>query len=203
MMRKRLAPVALLTALVLVGTACSDPKGAALEHVKRGDQYMAENKPAEAILQFRNAVDKDPQLGEARKKLGLAQLRRGNGKAALNQLVRAADLMPEDSEVQIAAGSLLLMAQQFEDAGARADKVLAQDPQNVNAHLLKANASAGLRDLDAAVQQIEEAVALDPQRPASYASLAAMEAARGRHEPATGSTLGAPVAGAVPALRHR
>ena len=33
--------------------------------------------------------------------------RAGNGKAALNHLVRAADLLPEDDEVQLAAGSML------------------------------------------------------------------------------------------------
>ncbi len=124
--------------------------------------------------------------GEARKKLGLAQLKAGNAKAALNQLVRAADLLPEDAEAQIAAGNILLRARQFEDAGARADRALAKDPKNVNAHILKANAAAGLKDLDGAITELEEAISLDPTNTASYANLGAIEASRGRHKEAEG-----------------
>ena len=97
-MRKTLASLALMAGVLLFVVACSDPQKAALQHVQRGDQYLKDGKDAEALLQYRNAVDKDPMLGEARKKLGTAYARAGNAKAAMGQLIRAADLLPEDAE---------------------------------------------------------------------------------------------------------
>jgi tetratricopeptide (TPR) repeat protein len=187
-MRKRFAQGALLAALVLT-TACSDPKDAAREHVARGDRYLEQEKPAEAILQYRSAVSKDPESGEARQKLGVAQAKAGNTKAALAQLVRAADLMPSNVEAQVQAASILFRTGQFEDAEARADRALAIDPKNIAAHILKAQALAGLKDLDGAVSQLEEALALDPGSDASYTNLGAVEAMRGRHQQAEAALL--------------
>src|SRR5690606_27000490 len=76
-----------------------------------------------------------------------------------------------------------------EDAEARADKAIALDPKNVEAHIIKAQSLAGLKDLDGAVSQLEEAVALDPGRDVSYTNLGAVEAMRGRHQQAEAALL--------------
>lgn len=187
-MTKTLAPMGLFAGLMLLA-ACSTPQEAAREHVRRGDRYLAEKKVAEAVLQYRNAVERDPDSGEARKKLADLYARSGNLKAALSQYVRAADLLPDDAEAQLSAGTLLLATRQFEDAGQRAEKILARDPGNVNAHVLKANALAGLRDLNAAITELEEAISLDRERTTTYANLGAFEAARGRHHEAEAAYL--------------
>ena len=50
--------------------------------------------------------------------------------------------------------------------------------------ILLANALAGLKDLKAAVEEIEEALRLDPQRGSSYTNLGTFELARGRRDAA-------------------
>ena len=81
-----------------------------------------------AALEYRNAVEKDPMLAAARLKLAEAYVRQGNGAGALAESVRAADLLPQDADAQVKAGSLLLFAGRVDDAKARADRALATQP---------------------------------------------------------------------------
>ncbi len=64
------------------------------------------------------------------------------------------------------------------------EKVLAADPKNVDAQILLANSLAGLKDLDGAVTELEEAIQLSPDRSATYANLGTIELGRGRRESA-------------------
>ena len=171
--------------LTFVAGACSrDPQAAMERHVAAGDRYQEEGKLAEAIIEYRNAVQQQPNAGPARRKLADAYLKANDPAKALPELVRAADLLPDDADLQIKAGSLLLLAGRFDDARGRADKVLARDPKHVPAHVLLANALAGLKDIDAAVAQVEEAITLSPERGATYSQLGVLELSRGKAEAA-------------------
>ena len=46
--------------------------------------------------------------------------------------------------------------------------MLKRDPKNVQALILLGNALAGLKNFEAAVSEIEEAIQLEPHRSASY-----------------------------------
>jgi tetratricopeptide (TPR) repeat protein len=153
-------------------------------HVASGDKYLADGKVAEAIIEYRNAVQRQPNAGTARQKLAETYLKANEPAKALPELVRAADLLPDDLPLQVKTGNLLLLAGRFDDARARAEKVLERDPKNLNAHLLLANSLAGLKDVDAAVEQIEEAIALEPGRGATYSQLGVMELTRKNAEAA-------------------
>ena len=83
--------------------------------------------------------------------------------ARARENVRAADLLPKDIQAQVKAGQFLLYSQQFEDAKTRAHHALALDRKNVEAQILLANSLAGLKDLDGAIEEIEEAIRLDPR----------------------------------------
>src|SRR5262249_51697700 len=52
-------------------------------------------------------------------------------------------------------------------------------PRSTNAQILKANALAGLKDLDAAVAEIESAIQADPSAGIAYSSLGALQFAKG------------------------
>ncbi|HET9215869.1 MAG TPA: tetratricopeptide repeat protein, partial [Terriglobia bacterium] len=166
--------------LVAMAAACSeDPKVARQRYLAEGNRYMADKKYTEAVLSYRNAIRADATFGEARLKLAEAYLGAGDGRNALAESVRAADLLPDDSEAQLKAGLLLLLADQFQDARTRATTVLAKDTKNPRALILLGNALAGLKDLDAAVEQVEQAIDENPQLTLSYANLGVLQAARG------------------------
>jgi tetratricopeptide (TPR) repeat protein len=179
--RARVLSIVLLPILV---AACSrDPHAAMLKYAKSGDTYVAAGKYGEAIIEYRNALDKDPRAGDVRVKLADAYISHGEPGKAVDEYVRAADVLP-DSAVQLKAGKLLLLARRFDDAKVRAEKALAAEPKSVDAQILLANALAGLKDLDGAVAELEAAIQLQPDRSATYANLGEMEFGRGRRDAA-------------------
>jgi tetratricopeptide (TPR) repeat protein len=111
-------------------------------------------------------------------------VRAGDGSSAVQEYVRAADLKPEDATIGLKAGGLFLLSGRFDDAKLWAEKVLARKPRDLQAQILLASSLAGLKDLDAAVREIEEAIRLDPERGATYTNLGAFELRRGQTEAA-------------------
>jgi tetratricopeptide (TPR) repeat protein len=181
-MRFGLIPV-LLGAVLLVG--CSgNPEVRKQRFLESGDQYFKGGKFREAAIEYRNAVQIDERFGAARLGLARSQERLGDLPRALAEYIRAADLLPDDREVQLKAGTYLLTARRFDEAKARAEAVLQADARNVEAQVLLGNALAGLRNLDQAITEIEEAIRIDPLRGATYTSLGMLEMNRGRAEAA-------------------
>src|SRR4051812_13974198 len=177
---------ATLVAVLSVGAgACSkNPERAKREFVESGDAWVARKQYRQAIVQYRNAVQQDPRFGEARLKLADAYMRAGEPQMAYPEYVRAADLLRDDAGVQLKAATLLLAAQQFEDARVRVARVLKKDPKNVSALILLGSALAGLRDFDAALKELEQAVQIDARSAPAYTALGAVQVARGRQKDA-------------------
>ncbi|HET7154374.1 MAG TPA: tetratricopeptide repeat protein [Hyphomicrobiaceae bacterium] len=73
-----------------------------------------------------------------------------------------------------------LLGRQFDDARSTAEKVLQQDPSNVRALVLRANAIAGLKNPNDAVKDLEEAIKLDPTGSELYTNLGGIELQRNR-----------------------
>src|SRR5689334_5935037 len=155
-----------LGAALLAGVAgCHrDPEAAKRKFFESGEAYYAQKNYKSAIIEYRNAIQKDPRFGEARYKLALSYVQTGDAGNALAESVRAADLLPDRADVQMHAAGMLILARRFEDARARAEHVLQKDPKNVDAQVTLGNALAGLKDLPGAVKEIEEALRLDPDR---------------------------------------
>jgi tetratricopeptide (TPR) repeat protein len=181
-MRRLAIPVALLIVAAWSAAGCSDPTKKKQAFLESGNRYAASERFEEAALEYQNAIQVDPLYGEARVKLAETYVRLGKPANALEEYVRAADLLPGDIGVQLTAGGHLLLAGRADDARARASAVLSREPKNIDAHILLGNALAGLKNFEAAVAQIEEAIKLEPGRSASYTSLGAVELARGSQD---------------------
>src|SRR5262245_19687539 len=99
--------IVVLVVLSALATACSqDPEVRKREFVASGDRYIAQSKHNEAIIQYRNAIALDSRFGEARFKLAEALAAAGDASGAGKEYIRAADLLPNDSRAQIAAGRM-------------------------------------------------------------------------------------------------
>lgn len=173
----------LVAIAALVGNlaACSsDPAKEKQQHLTRGDAFAAQNQYPEAIIEYRVAIQIDPAFGRARFQLGEAYSKAKNPEAAFPEYVRAADLLPDEPKVQLMAGQYLLLATRYEDARARARKVIEREPRNSAAHVLLGNALAGMKDYEAAAESLQKAIEFDPNRGLTYATLAAIQSVRGR-----------------------
>ena len=178
-------PFVVVLAIAVCGTACSRRNAA--EHARRGHTYFETQHYAEAVLEFRIALQQNPALGDVRLTLGDAYLQLHDLRNALREYMRAADLLPNQVDAQLKAGQLLLLAAQFEDAKARADRAIALEPKNVAAQVLRGNALAGLKDFDAAMSEYQDAIALDPAQPTAYDNLALLQLAQGKRDQAEAS----------------
>src|SRR5688572_9543817 len=167
--------VATLVTMVMAAACSQDPDVRKLAYLANGDGYFSEKKYAEAIVEYRNAVEADNGFGEARYKLAKAYAAAGDHQRAAREHIRAADLLPGDARAQLDAVTYLLARGEYDDAVSRVQRVLDRDPRNVEAHVLRGSALVGLQDMDGAVRQVEEAITLDPQRSATHTNLRSEE----------------------------
>ena len=86
--------------LVVASSACGKD---AREHLAAGDKLSAAGDPRGAVVHYKNAVDANPQSGEALHKLAQAYASLNDSRQALGAFVRAADLLPRDAAVQLDA----------------------------------------------------------------------------------------------------
>ena len=165
-----------LTGCLLFMAACS---GAASAE-KRGDSYVAAKDFGKAAIEYRNAAEKDPKSAAIRQKLARTYAALGVLDGARREFVRAADLLPNDDNAQLDAATALFRSGEFLDARTRAESALRRNPHNVKALLLQGIATAGLRDFDTALKDLQQALALDPSLPQAYADLGALQLAKGK-----------------------
>jgi tetratricopeptide (TPR) repeat protein len=177
------ALVAAIAALAMSGCH-KDPEVAKRDYVRSGDAFIAQHKPKEAIVQYLNAERIDPRFVEARSKLAQAYFEVGDLPHAYNEIIRAADLQPNDVGAQLKAGEILLAAGRWDDAKTRADKARADDPKSVDALILEANALGGLHRFDDAVATIRSSIQIDPRRSSTYGWLGMLQMIGGNHEKA-------------------
>ena len=107
----------LLVAAIAISTACTGAKG----YLQRGQKAFDAGKYDEASIDFRNAIRKDPKLGEGYYKLALTNVRLNRRQEAFQALTTAAALMPKDHQVQLAFAELCLQLYQSDQ---RRPKVL-------------------------------------------------------------------------------
>lgn len=180
--------ILLTSFLTFALAACGkDPEVAKREFLKSGDDYAAQGKFSEAVIEYRNAIQQDPRSGEARFKLGDALRSKGDLTGAYREYIRAADLLPRDVKAQVMAGQMYRLANQFEDARARADRALDIDPKNVDALLIRGTALAGLKEVDAGVAEVKKAIAADPTRAITFAALGGIQMLQGARSDAEAS----------------
>src|SRR5439155_10920236 len=180
-MRERLITATLLLAVSAASSGCSR---SAQHYYDSGNKYAAKKEYRAAIVQYRSAIAKNARYGEARARLADTYMTVGDPVNALREYVRAADLLTKDAALQVKTAELLLMAGRYEDAKGRAEKALEADPKNVGAQVARANALAGMKDLDGAIAEIDEAIKLDATRAPTYSNLGYLQLVKGNREEA-------------------
>lgn len=166
--------IAVLAAMLLAGCARS-PNVRKQMYVDSGNRYFQKQQYRDASIQYQNAIQIDPGNADAHYRLARTFLNLGYWSDAYRELTRTTELAPENLKAQIDLGTLQLAARQFQEAQNHADSVLQRDPNNVDAHILRANALAQLQDMDASLKEMQTAIGLNPQLSRSYLDLGVLQ----------------------------
>jgi tetratricopeptide (TPR) repeat protein len=174
----------LSTWLLLLGlgltSACASNEVAKQKYLVSGNRFFDQKDYRSAVIEYRNALVKDPQFAAARTKLAETYERLGDVPNAYREYVRSADLALDNDVLQVKAGEYLLLARRFEDAKTKALLVATRSPANVDAQILLGNALAGLNDLTGALEKMEEAASAHPPRSQPYTNVGYLQLARGK-----------------------
>lgn len=135
---KRILSVLAIASLVLVMAACGSSQDRRDGFYEKAQKLVAEGKLSDAEIELKNAIKIDPKFAKAYALLAKAYLQEHNWAGAFANYQRAAELNPDDIESHVGLCKLFLLSRDLKKAEERADLVLAKDPANVDAGVIKA-----------------------------------------------------------------
>jgi tetratricopeptide (TPR) repeat protein len=159
-----------LVAVLLVGGGCSRPE----DLLERGKKASARGDQAEAILDFRKAIQKSPQYVEAFRQLANSQTKLGDLTGASASLERALQLKPGDdalrAEVAGMAMALYLADPRhpkvyYDEVTKLSQELLAKDPKSFDGLRFEAALLYTDNQLAAAIEAFRKANAVRPMSP--------------------------------------
>jgi tetratricopeptide (TPR) repeat protein len=160
-----------VVATLLTAAGCS--RNAEYYH-QRGVKMAEAGKDAEAVLDFRKAIQKDPRSGQAYLDIGLAYQRQGNVAEAYRTLHQAVRLMPHSKDVKIKLAEFCLEVFAadpthpkllHDELSRMADQLLAEDDRSVDGLRLKGNAALVDKRFDEAIELLRKADRIKPMQP--------------------------------------
>jgi len=165
--------------ICLIGmTSCSsDPK----KYIDRGNKFFDARKFDDAALQYKRALQKNPNSSEANYRLGLVELRQGRTAEAYRELQRAVELMPENLPAVFRLGQLALRSytadpnhppQLFQQAKTSTETLLGKQPLGYEGNLLQGALDLSGRQPAEAVAHLRTALKAKPDDPDAMLGLA-------------------------------
>src|SRR5262249_4093149 len=81
-------------------------------YLDRGNRFFSENRYSDAILNYRNGLQRDPDSAELHFRLGLEEAKVENWPESYQQLVRAIELAPKRNEYRVELADFALRSYQ-------------------------------------------------------------------------------------------
>lgn len=163
---------------VLAGSfGCSGENASQL--FQQGVDAMEVDKPDEAVIWFKKALQKDPEMALAHYKLGQIYHSKGDAKNAYAQLNQAVQQDPKMAEARKEMIFLLVENRALELVVKNCEKYLEINGDDEEIYLILGNALAYTKKLDEAVKTLETATKKYPESLAAKTNLAKMLVANG------------------------
>ena len=133
-----LRPLLLLLLACLVGS-CSSPDKDKEKYYQNALKLIKEDKVEAAILELRSAIQLDAKYGEARYQLGLLYMQTMEPQKAFAEMVRAADLSPDNFDASLKVAGMHVLSGNKGEARKRINHILQKDPNHREALSFLAN----------------------------------------------------------------
>lgn len=186
-MRRSIAIPLLLSCCLITAsfTGCSrDPNVRKQKYFDSGEKYSADGKYREAVIQYLNAVQIDPRFAQAHYELSQAYLKLGDKNHAFQELSRTVELLPDNYHARAEMANLLTEVRNsdgsanqdaLKQAKPHLDLLREKQPNTPETHEAWAYYELAQKNLGQAIQEAQQAIALDPSRSKSYLLLALIQ----------------------------
>lgn len=153
-----------IVAAVFLGSCDRSPEGKLAKHVKRGDEYVKEEKFKEAVIEYKNAVKAVPKDPAAHWKLAKASLEAKDIRAAFAELQKTVELDPNNFEALGKLGEIYVMAGKKDEAAQIADNLVKNRPNDPQGYILQSGLAVRAGKVDEGIAKLKKAAELDPKR---------------------------------------
>jgi len=165
MRRKKIVMLLICSTLLILG--CANP---ALEHLELGDTYSEQEQWDEAIMEYNQAIELDPELAEAYNNRGAAYNEKKQWDLAITDLNKAIELDPEEAMAYNNRGNAYNGKEQWDLALADLNKAIELDPEEAMAYNNRGVAYNGKEQWDLAIADLNRAVGLEPELAEAYSN---------------------------------
>lgn len=156
----RRAGTSVLLAMLLAGCSGEKPE----QYLSKAQQYYAGGDKKTAVIELKNAIQKNPDYAEARALLGKIYVEQGDGASAEKELRRALQLGSSKDLVLPQLGRALMFQREYQKVLDEIPAKPAGKPADVARMLVvRGDAQAALKRPDEAKATYEEAKRLDPK----------------------------------------
>jgi tetratricopeptide (TPR) repeat protein len=137
-------------------------------YYNRGAVLSAQGMHAEALLDYSEALRRDPNHAAAHFNRGVAYGQLGRTAEAIEDLNEAIRLTPTDARAYLFRGTLLLSGDELDRAHADFTRAIALDPKCSEAYTNRGHVACLKQQYDAALRDLDEAIRLAPQSALAY-----------------------------------
>jgi len=160
--RKKIVKFISSLVLIMLFFSCSENKEEkATNHFKRGEQYLEEMKYNEALIEFKNVIQLNPNSAHGHYKLGLTYWHLGglrNLQLAFAEFNKAVNLDQGINDAQLKLAEIHLVTKDLDKSRERVMQVLKNDPENLDAKVINASIMAMEKDFDSAIPLLSEII---------------------------------------------
>ena len=164
MRRSKIMMACWIVAAVFFGSCDRSPEAKLAKHVKRGDEYVKEEKFKEAVIEYKNAVKAVPKDPAAHWKLAKASIEAKDIRTAFAELQKTVELDPNNFEALGKLGEIYVMAGKKEEATQIADNLVKSRPNDPQGYILQSGLAVRAGKVDEGIAKLKSAAELDPKR---------------------------------------
>ncbi len=162
--------IAFATLALLVLAACGVPPERYLE---KGNLLANDGKYAEASLNYRRAIEKKPDFGEAYYRLGMSEFALGKRDSAVGALHRAVELMPANAAAKVELADVTMTQylmsgrpqKLYDEVSRLTGQILQDNPGSAEGLRLRGSLRLGDGKIDAAIDDFSRANQIEPLNP--------------------------------------
>ncbi len=159
---RKLVILSSLIIILLSQFACSkSPDEKRADYLMSADKYAAQDKYAEAAIQYQNALKIAPDDATTLIKLGELQLIQQRPGDALGSFIKASKIDPKNIKTHSNLATIYLLARKYDEASKEANIVLSLDPANLHAKEILAQSLFLSGKKDEALNMLNSLIAKD------------------------------------------